>query len=183
MTRPATAALREEHRLILRVVAAFEAMLETAPPGGPDFDDAAAFLAFFRLFTDACHHGKEEDLLFVALEEHGAGGPVSAMRDEHRHGRELVRRMSAALDLARGGDADARAALRREAGAYIDLIRAHIGREDGGIFDLADALVDAAGCTALCASYDEVCTRRFEGRTLTDLEDTAGTLIARYPAP
>lgn len=184
MNGPATAALREEHRLILRVVAAFEAMIEAAPTAGLDLDDVAAFIAFFRLFTDACHHGKEEDLLFAALEEHGiqgADGPIAALRTEHRHGRDLVRGMTATLDRARNADAAASGALRREAAAYIDLIRAHIDREDGGVFDLADGIVDGAACSALCEAYETVCARRFEGRSLADLERTAETLIARYP--
>lgn len=184
MNRPATAALREEHRLILRAVAAFEAMIEAAPTSGPDLDDVASCLTFFRLFTDACHHGKEEDLLFVALEEHGipaADGPIAAMRAEHRHGRELVRRMTATLKGANNAEAVAHATLRRDAAAYIDLIRAHIDREDGGVFDLADEIVDGAACNTLCASYETVCARRFEGRSLADLERTAETLIARYP--
>jgi hemerythrin-like domain-containing protein len=34
-------------------------------------------LEFFRIFVDKCHHGKEEDLLFPALEAVGVGVPKS----------------------------------------------------------------------------------------------------------
>jgi hemerythrin-like domain-containing protein len=185
MSRRATAVLRDEHQLILRVAAAFEALLDSAGPAGPDAGDAADCITFFRLYTDACHHGKEEDLLFAALEEHGVAGddgPVAAMREEHRYGRELVGRMAAAVELLGAGAADAPAALRRDGADYIDFIRGHIRREDDGLFDLADDIVDGSACTALCSAYDTVCARRFEGRSMAELERLAEQLIERYPA-
>jgi hemerythrin-like domain-containing protein len=188
----ATAVLRKEHRLILRVVEAFEAMVSMPDPAAVPLDDIEQSIVFFRLFTDACHHGKEEDLLFTALEDQdvpGVDGPLAVMRDEHVHGRMLVGRLAGALTHARDGsdadgDSDARLAPLRSAGAaYIDFIRAHISKEDDGLFEMADQVVQGAACASLCDAYDTVCSRRFEGRSLEELEALAARLIDRYRSP
>jgi hemerythrin-like domain-containing protein len=180
----ATAMLREQHRLILRVATAFERATADPATRAP-LRDIEAFILFFRLFTDACHHGKEEDLLFAAMEDHGVGGPggpIDAMREEHRFGRSLVRSMADALPRLHAGDAAAVAAFHRDAGAYIDFIRAHIAREDDGLFDMADNRIEAAACASLCDAYETVCRRRFEGLTLTQLERIAADLIDSWTA-
>jgi hemerythrin-like domain-containing protein len=177
----ATALLREQHRLILKVVAAFERAMrnDVLPPAR----DIEAFITFFRLFTDACHHGKEEDLLFAAMEDHGLGGeggPIDALREEHRTGRALVRAMNdAAPKLSR---AEARDAFRLNAAAYLDFIRGHIAREDDGLFEVADTHIAGPACAALCDAYETVCSRRFEGLTMAQLERMAEELIDSYPA-
>jgi hemerythrin-like domain-containing protein len=179
----ATAVLREQHGLILRVVSAFErAMRDDAVlPPARDLD---AFITFFRLFTDACHHGKEEDLLFAAMEDHdmgGAGGPIDAMREEHRVGRALMRTMAdAAPRLRTAGAADC-AGFRVTAGAYIEFIRGHIAREDNGLFEMADSRIEGRACAALCDAYETVCQRRFEGLSIAQLERMAEELVEAYP--
>ncbi|MFZ0727462.1 MAG: hemerythrin domain-containing protein, partial [Desulfobacterales bacterium] len=69
-------------------------------------------LEFFSVFVDKCHHGKEEKLLFPALEAVGVGregGPIGVMLAEHRQGRELVAEMAAATADFRQGEAAAAA--------------------------------------------------------------------------
>jgi hemerythrin-like domain-containing protein len=179
----ATAVLRDEHRLILRVVDAFERMLAVQDSADLPLDDIGECIVFFRLFTDACHHGKEEDLLFAALEDQelpGVEGPIAVMREEHVHGRALVRRLAGALDSTRADPGTGVGELCVAGTAYIDFIRAHISKEDDGLFELADDLVHGAACTSLCDAYDTVCARRFEGRSLQDLHELASGLTERY---
>ena len=48
---------------------------------------------FLSIFVDKCHHGKEEEFLFPALEAKGVkreGGPIGVMLHEHEQGRGLV---------------------------------------------------------------------------------------------
>jgi hemerythrin-like domain-containing protein len=72
----ATSRLREEHQLILKVADAMQALLaEGGGPDGLDFDTIGDCVTFIRLFADACHHGKEEDLLFPELEAAGMSCP------------------------------------------------------------------------------------------------------------
>jgi hemerythrin-like domain-containing protein len=177
----ATALLREEHRLILEVAGALADRLGGERDGEPlDYDAVARCITFFRLFADACHHGKEEDLLFPGLEAEGMPhdtGPIAVMLDEHEQGRALVRTMAASLDKARDGDERAGDDLRGAAWGFIDLIVAHIGKEDNVLFAMADGMIVGPACRDLCARYEEVCRRRFEGRTVQDLERLAGEIL------
>jgi hemerythrin-like domain-containing protein len=182
MNDTATGMLRAEHQLILEVASVLERLLDA---DSDDYDALEECVTFFRLFADACHHGKEEDLLFPALEDHGMpadSGPIAVMLYEHGIGRQFVGRMAEALPGMRAGDAAAAGEVAEGGRGFIDLIRAHIGKEDGILFQMADGIVTGPACRDLCSAYDEVCARRFEGKTLEDLESLAGSLRGRYPA-
>ena len=85
----------QEHELIVEVLASLQAMAEKLEAGATvPRQDVADFGRFFRDFADKCHHGKEEDRLFVKMVEAGFpqdSGPVAVMLAEHDEGREEVR--------------------------------------------------------------------------------------------
>src|SRR5690606_11544597 len=161
----ATELLREEHRLILRVVDAFERVLDAHDADAPPVDTLADFVVFFRLFTDACHHGKEEDVLFAVMEANDAGaeGPIALMREEHVQGRQLVRRIDEQVQRLRAGSAVGRA-LDDAARDYVDFIRAHIGKEDEGVFAVADDTIRGHACSSLGAAHETACSGRLVDR-------------------
>ena len=174
----ATGMLRDEHQLILGVV---DVLDEALSKSDLDFDVIDRCISFFRLFADACHHGKEEDLLFPELIEQGLpgdAGPIAVMLAEHVQGRIFIRGMAEASDDARAGDETAATSLRDNANDYIDLIRTHIGKEDNILFEMADGMVVGEACRVLCDRYDVVCQRSFEGKTKDDLEAIAASLMA-----
>lgn len=178
----ATAVLRQEHELILAVVDVLERVIATDTPTGSLDDETASMCAsFIRLYADSCHHGKEEDLLFPALAEHGLPadqGPIAVMLHEHEQGRALVRTMFAALDRARSGDDSGADDCRTAARGYIELIRDHIAKENAILFEMADNLLVGADCANLRDRYAEVDAGRFEGRSKPELEQLAADLLA-----
>jgi hemerythrin-like domain-containing protein len=160
----ATSRLRDEHQLILQVADAMQALLASAE--GPD----------------ACHHGKEEDLLFPELEAAGLPrnqGPIAVMLYEHQQGRAFAQQMADALAPARQGDEPALAALQKAARGYIDLIRGHILKEDRILFEMADQAVRGSACERLCGGYGAVCARRFEGHSKEELQALAANIRER----
>jgi hemerythrin-like domain-containing protein len=181
----ATGDLRSDHQLILTVLGALDGILTAETVHTQlDFRALRDCITFFRLFADACHHGKEEDLLFPELVERGLpedAGPIAVMLEDHRRGRAFVARMAESIDAAAAGDVAATAVLRDAAVAYLDLLRAHIGKEDFVLFEMADGMVTGSACRTLCDQYAVVCGRRFEGHTKEELEVLAGTLADRYP--
>ena len=82
-TSSPTAVLRDEHQLILKVARRLDGMLiEDNDGDGLDYDTVSRCITFFRLFADACHHSKEEDLLFPQLAVEGMpteSGPMAVM--------------------------------------------------------------------------------------------------------
>ncbi|MEZ5175546.1 MAG: hemerythrin domain-containing protein [Acidimicrobiia bacterium] len=176
-----TTILREDHQLILKVAGRLDEMLTDEEQGlALRFDVLESCVTFFRLFTDAFHHGMEEDHLFPGLEEEGLpsdSGPIAQMLEDHAQGRAYVAVMVANLDAAREGDTQAGAAVRDAARGYVDLIVDHITREDGILFDMADNMITGSACSALCAKYDDVCASKFEGKTKEDLERLAAEIL------
>lgn len=181
----ATGILRAEHRQILLVVDALADELDTLETGSrpDDTQRLSDCVEFFRLYADACHHAKEENLLFHELEDAGMPGdqgPIAVMLEEHRQARALVAVMAEAL--AAGTAAGAvRHTFRTAAFAYIDLIRSHIGKEDGILFEIADGMIRGPRCGRLCAAYGEADGCRFESRTKADLEALAARIAAHRP--
>ena len=179
----ATTALREEHVRILEVVGVLERILDSTAVGF-DIRVLDECTQFFRLFTGACHHGKEEGILFPELVEQGVQedeGPIAVMLREHERGRVLVRRMRVALEALKGGVATGAREFDGAARAYIDLIRSHIDKEDHMLFEMADGLLEGPPCQRVCRAYHETCSRRFDGRTRADLEALAARLLDAYP--
>ena len=152
----ATEALKYEHRIIERVLAALEKL--TKSPGDIQLDLWEKAIDFIRNFADKCHHLKEEGVLFPVLEEHGIpreGGPVGMMLVEHEEGRGYVRGMAAALSLAKRDPEAARIALAEHARAYIRLLREHIAKEDQILFEMADAELTAEEQKKILKEFEE----------------------------
>jgi hemerythrin-like domain-containing protein len=132
----ATDILRNEHRVIEQVLACVAAIAEHSRAEQKLNADAASLaIDFFRTFADGCHHVKEEQFLFPALEAKGwprEQGPTGQMCKEHRLGREYLDAMSCAVER---NDVES---FSRAAGDYIVLLREHIAKEDNVLFPMAD---------------------------------------------
>jgi len=180
-----TRILRDQHRNILKIADVLEDVLGREPePGAFDFDAIQECVSFIRLYADALHHGKEEGLLFPELEAVGMsryGGPLAVMLHEHQEGRAFARTMADALAPARTGDTKAQRRLVDAGLGSVSLIRGHILKEDNILFNMADQMIGHSACRSLCAAYDGVCQRRFDGCTVAELETILARLLERYP--
>lgn len=180
-----TRILRDQHKNILKVADILEEVFAREPmEGSLDYDAVSDCVSFIRLYADALHHGKEEDLLFPELETLGMSrnaGPIAVMLHEHQQGRAFARAMADALPEARDGDEDAHRQLVRAGFGYIELIRGHILKEDNVLFNMADQMIEEPTCRSLCAAYEGVCQQRFEGCTVAELEEILERLVGKYP--
>lgn len=147
--------LMAEHRVIERVLDSVERML-----GAGVID--AAFLRqavdFFRTFADGCHHAKEEEALFPALEKAGIprlGGPVGVMLHEHEEGRQLLGAITDNLEAA-ATDPRAAARVRGAAAGYVRLLREHIGKEDQVLFVMADHVLPEEAQQGVMEKFDRI---------------------------
>lgn len=146
--------LMDEHRMIEQVLSCVEKMSEIALRDGElDAEAARDAIAFLREFADRRHHGKEEDLLFPAMEQRGfspENGPTYVMRTEHVLGRELIGRMNDAVDRNVATD------FARAASEYVALLRAHIEKEDHCLFPMAEQALDPAAVAELEQGFRRV---------------------------
>ncbi len=150
--------LMAEHRQIERVLSALEARTERLGEGAfpRQFYEQAA--DFFRNFADGCHHFKEEDTLFPALEMRGVrreGGPIGVMVHEHEFGRSCWRTILGQLDAAEAGSAEAIEAVRANASAFVEMLRAHIWKEDQILFQMAYRALDDAAVAQMRRVFED----------------------------
>lgn len=138
----ATQDLRNEHNGIKVALAVLDRLAGDFEAGTKvEIGDAEELVDFLKTFVDRCHHGKEEDLLFPALEQVGIprdGGPIGVMLAEHACGREYVRYMSDALPGLRMGHPHAATDFTAAARGYVRLLIEHIEKENNVLFVMAE---------------------------------------------
>jgi len=157
---------------------------EARSNGSLDAESANTAIDFFSNFADGCHHAKEEDRLFVEMEQSGVprdGGPIGVMLYEHDEGRSSVRGMAEAVNAAASGDVNAISEFAAHANSFIGLLSAHIQKEDQILFPMADNIL-AAEADNLLADF-----RRIEadagGKRHTDYILKARGLCEKYQVP
>ena len=152
--------LKMEHRgieVMLQVMNAISERLGRGEPvPAPHLD---GILEFLTVFIDTCHHGKEEEFLFPALESAGVareGGPIGVMLREHQEGRDLAARLRQSAPGCKSGDQTAVAELRNTVQEYVNLLFRHIEKEDTVLFPMADARLDADQDATLVEAFERL---------------------------
>lgn len=180
LTRPsATSILSAEHRVILQVLACVELMAQQAQASGAiPTAHAHQALEVLRTFADHCHHGKEEEILFPALEAKSPGfHPTSVMRQEHVTGREYIAGMTDSLPRN-----DARQ-FALQAFAYVELLRSHIFKEDKILFPMAQSMLSAKDDAAILDAYRAIEHDDLGDGTHERMLGIADALAATYGIP
>lgn len=138
-----TEILRQEHEAILIALKILEQIcekLESEKAINPKHVND--ILEFISVFADCCHHGKEETLLFPAMERAGIpreGGPICVMLMEHEIGRNHVKGMQEAWKNYQQGDKKSASTFGCQAAEYISLLTNHIDKENQCLFRMAEA--------------------------------------------
>ncbi len=176
--------LSNEHRVIEIVLDCLDRMVEKVQAGGAlDLNDARAAVDFIRNFADRCHHGKEEERLFPAMVRKGVpseNGPIGVMLFEHERGREFVAGMAGALEALERGDKAGTAQFTFNAEQYVQLLHAHIHKEDMILFPLANRVMTEADQTGLLKEFDVVEKEHMGAGTHEKYLELAESLAAKY---
>lgn len=152
--------LREEHDNILRGLEILEACsqkLNNNEDVSPE--TLENLIEFFRCYADKTHHGKEEDLLFPAMIEHGFSrevGPIHCMLADHENNRALTREMIEAARQYRQGEAGAGVRFAAAAEEYVSVLREHIQKENLVLFVMAENAIPAKDVPQLLTKFQEV---------------------------
>lgn len=158
----ATESLKEEHEIIERLLNVLDTACEKIEnneevPSG--FFEKV--LDFIRTFADKCHHGKEEDVLFPAIEKKGIpkeGGPIGMMLEEHGVGRNFVKGLEEAVKR------NDNKAIVENARGYVNLLRQHIPKENDILYPMADEVIDEKENEELVEKFEEIEMERIKGK-------------------
>jgi hemerythrin-like domain-containing protein len=140
-----TEELMHEHAVILHMLSGAERLAQSILSTHiVEIAKVTDVIDFSRHFTDGCHHSKEEKHLFVRLVEKGMSkeqGPIAVMLNEHRMGRELIRQIETSLQEYRSGKKEASDSVSQSMLRYVELLRAHIAKENNILFPMGDRIL------------------------------------------
>ena len=152
--------LKEEHRGIELMLSILKRMCQKLQAKEPvNLDHLGQSIEFFKGFADKCHHMKEENLLFPAMEKEGFSkdaGPLAVMLDEHTLGRKCVAAMTESLSAMKRGNMGASPKFVEAAREYIALLSEHIAKEDNVLFHMADAHLSPEVQAELVKEFERV---------------------------
>jgi hemerythrin-like domain-containing protein len=156
----ATEELKNEHEGIQLMLQVLDAVSKKMEQGEkiPN-DHLAGMLEFFSVFVDKCHHGKEEDFLFPAMEKAGVireNGPIEVMLNEHTMGRSLMSRISDAADQYNSGNTSLSDEFNSASTEYVALLTRHIDKENNVLFPMADARLSPQEDQKLMEAFEKL---------------------------
>ena len=131
--------LMTEHRLIERMIVLMEKELEKIrKEKRANFKFIETAVDFIRTYADRLHHGKEEDILFRALEakelEEQHRKTMEELIEEHSWGRKKVKELVDANKKYKEGDEDRIEAITRCLQDLVHFYPQHIEKEDKHFF-------------------------------------------------
>ena len=175
--------LKHEHRIIERSLRALDGVCDRLGVGASiPAGDLLEVIDFITTFADQYHHGKEERILFPALERCGIvreGGPLRAMEHEHRIERGLIAALRQAVVSYREGDNEAVRRFVEAAHSYLHMLAGHIEKEDSILFRIADEILDDDEQEQIAEGFKELDVV-LGPRSLQDFERLAAKLEEKW---
>ena len=136
-----TASLRKDHDLIEKVIKAMESTIQLLTDGKQIPESILMpVIDFSKNFIDVCHHSKEENSLFPALEQAGMPrnmGPIAMMLMDHERSREIAKHMEeSSKEYLSSGNSEN---LINDMKQYVEHITEHLWKENNRLFMMAEA--------------------------------------------
>jgi hemerythrin-like domain-containing protein len=135
------------------------------------------------MFADKCHHGKEEDILFPVLESRGiprSEGPIGVMLQEHEQGRNLIKKMSRAIENIEKGDKNGYMLFSENASYYVELLEAHISKEDNVLYPIGRNVLNEEDFEKLLESFEKIEEERMGHGVHEKYHEMAEELSSKY---
>jgi len=176
--------LKEEHQgilFMLRILDKVAARIESRLP--VEIEHLSSIVEFLQVFADRCHHGKEEELLFPALEKSGIpkeGGPIGVMLKEHQEGRSFIRGMADALEKFKKGESKNLNDYAQNARSYMALLTQHINKEDRVLFPVGEKVLSKEVQEELSKGFEKIEAERIGAGTHEELHKLLKKLEGIY---
>ncbi|PKN99028.1 MAG: hemerythrin [Chloroflexi bacterium HGW-Chloroflexi-4] len=147
--------LMNDHEAILSALNVFENILnKISKEKKVDIDDLLGFVDFLREFSDKCHHGKEEGILFPAMIACGIpdrGGPIGVMMADHIQARGYIFNLLEALE-----EPEDYGKFEKVGRSYIELLRVHIQKENNVLFPMAERAISSEQLDSIYQAFSEL---------------------------
>jgi len=156
----ATQQLKEEHEEIKILLNIMEKISKEV--GGGKILNTEHFgkiLEFVKGFADKNHHGKEETILFPAMQAKGIslkGGPIGVMIHEHDLGRDFIKSLTQSFEAYKLNITAGTLQMFASMLNYVNLLRSHIEKENNILFNMADKVLNEQEQDELFSEYEKI---------------------------
>lgn len=155
-----TETLEHEHEVIRQVLQAGEMEVKYMEDNGEiRRENLEKMVDFFGNFVYRCHHAKEEDYLFPAVQQTGedeSSALISELLDEHETGHRHIQAMQEILPEAAKGNKKGVEKIKSELKAYVQLINEHINKENDCFFPAVENLLSVSEDHALEQGFERI---------------------------
>jgi hemerythrin-like domain-containing protein len=174
-----TESLRKDHDLIEKVIKSMQVTLELLKSGKKIPESILMpVVDFSKNFTDVCHHGKEEESLFPALERTGMPrnmGPIAVMLMEHQITKQIAAQMEqSARQYLQSGSPEK---LTSDISQYVEHVSAHLWKENNRLFMMAEMRLQGTS-DQITANLDDIEKQKLTqlGKSRSDYENLVNNL-------
>ena len=155
--RDALQAISEEHRGMWRMTTALEELRRNldVSTAQPDVELFGLIVDYIERYNDKVHQPKEEAFLYEAVRRrtHEADALIAELEQEHVAGPEIVRDLREKMLRLAEQDRVGVAAFQEALDRYVQMIRAHIMREESQLFPVARKILSAADWVEIDAAF------------------------------
>ena len=176
----ATANLENDHIHILRLIDVMEVITQNQED---NIEHLETIVNLIRNFADGLHHAKEESLLFPKMVEKGFSfqqGPIAVMMNDHVTGRNFVKGIADNILLYKTGAKQALTDIYKNMQGYIELLRAHINKENNILFRMADNALSPEEQQTLLEQFNKVESNPVCGGVVADCIAQINNLAKAY---
>jgi len=187
MTTQTTSHLAQEHRAFERALDAFSAFLdrvERDPSTDPELTQRQMVWPLVDYLVDCLllrHEEKEETIVLPEIARAGADwndGALPHVREDHRHGRYLLRSLRYSLHQSRRWTVDERRHFLSIGREWVKFNREHMGREEAHLFPLIERFLTPARDQGVLVHLQKVDKEVEEFRGASELTAQGEALIA-----
>ncbi len=179
----ATEQLRHEHEALMLVLSILDKLCGQLARGEEvNPEHFGQVLEVIQVFGDQCHHAKEEEFLFPAMEV--AGVPKATrlldVMNDHEKCRILIGQLAAAWRKHRFGDPAGARAVITSARDYTAFLNDHIREEDDVLYPLAEAHLPADIQRQLLEQFERLEIERIGAGRYEQFHKTLDSLKQTY---
>ena len=176
--------LMDEHRVIERAISALTGYARAIALGADHPQrDLAELVSFVQDYADQHHHGKEEDILFRTMVDHGMpvdGGPLAVMLAEHTEARRFTQTLAQLAAEQSAWSPEQQRRLLRAAMGYAQLLRSHIQKEDRVLYPMASQMLPESAWQHIESGFSTFQSAPGRAEQAARYERLAEELAARY---
>jgi len=150
--------LREDHGRIMKLLAVWQKMLGELEHTNQSRQEAfVACIDLVETFVDKCHHGREDEILFPAMEsskEPGITILIDRLSSEHKTGRSMLEAIKQEYKVFSQSNGSAEKLIQLCEG-YIDLLRKHIRWENAKLLPVIEKCVSSGDQEQIAARFEQ----------------------------